>query len=88
MLSTARLLGQTGGAALVALLFSTAVGGVAGPAAIGSVLLLSAAFAAAGCAASLSRGTRRTRDAVASETAAGATAGVPARGDTLGSVGR
>ena len=88
MLSTARLLGQTGGAALVALLFSTASGDVAGQAAISSVLLLAAGFAAAGCIVSLTRGTRRTRDAAVSETATGAIASAPALGDTLGSVGK
>ncbi len=49
MLGTARLLGQTVGAALVALIFSLTADGV------GAALLLATAFALAGAAASLSR---------------------------------
>ena len=56
MLSTARLLGQTGGAALVALVFARVAGGSAGAGGTGAALALATGFSAAGCVLSLARG--------------------------------
>jgi DHA2 family multidrug resistance protein-like MFS transporter len=88
MLSTARLLGQTGGAALVALLFARVAGGAAGAAGTDAVLALATVFSAVGCVVSLARGRGGAGGAGASGrvsgTASGAIATVAAAGDTLG----
>ncbi len=89
MLSTARLLGQTGGAALVALVFATAVGagGSAGAGGTGAALALATGFSAVGCVVSLARGRGGVGGSVTaaqvSGTASGAIAATPAAADTL-----
>ncbi len=89
MLSTARLLGQTGGAALVALVFATAVGagGSAGAGGTGAALALATGFSAVGCVVSLARGRGGVGGSGAaaqvSGTASGAIAATPAAADTL-----
>ncbi len=88
MLSTARLLGQTGGAALVALMFATVAGGAAGAGGTGAALALATGFSALGCVVSLARGSAGADGAgpapTVSATSTGAIAAPPAAGDTLG----
>ncbi len=89
MLSTARLLGQTGGAALVALVFATAAGagGSVGAGGTGAALALATGFSALGCVVSLARGRGGVggsgATAEVSGTATGAIAAMPSAADML-----